>query len=237
MFMVILISLVIMSMYFLLLFALLLFNKHGSRDSVEKFNYIQNSALYCMLMFLSLIAYFDLILVMELNSLLSVLTLSGIIWITNKIANRSLNEKYIDLYTRKNLIGIALIMSTLLFFYLFKVDKNVEYKSNMYIAISLIIGYVVSLDLLLKENGFGELKILVDDEIKYLKETKISMTMSFIMIVIITFIAVIFPNMYCEKMQVDIYMGMAIGSILFVAITMIVILNKKTNKYFMKVFF
>lgn len=235
--MVILISLVMMSIYFWLLFALLLFNKHGSRDGVEKFNYIQNSTLYCMLMYVSLIGYFILILVIELNSLLSVLTLSAIIWITNRIAKRSLDEKYIDLYTRKNLIGVALVMSALLFFYLFKVDKNVGYKNNMYMAISLIVEYLISLDVLLKKNGFSELKIIVDNEIKYLNEMKVSMIISFIMIGIITFIAVIFPNMHCEKIQVALYEGVAIGTIMFVFIMMIVILNKKINKYFVKVFF
>ena len=60
--MVILISLVVMGIYFLLLSAVLLFNKYGSRETVEKFNYMQNSTLYCMLMYVSLIVYFILIL-------------------------------------------------------------------------------------------------------------------------------------------------------------------------------
>ena len=63
------------------------------------------------------------------------------------------------------------------------------------------------------------------------------MIVSFIMIIVITFMAVILPNMFGEKMQVALYKGMAIGAILFVVIAMIVILNKKTNKYFMKIFF
>ena len=66
---------------------------------------------------------------------------------------------------------------------------------------------------------------------------KVSMIISFIMIGIITFIAVIFPNMHCEKIQVALYEGVAIGTIMFVFIMMIVILNKKINKYFVKVFF
>lgn len=38
--MVILISLVVMGIYFLLLSAVLLFNKYGSRETVEKFNIV-----------------------------------------------------------------------------------------------------------------------------------------------------------------------------------------------------
>ncbi len=231
--MVILISLVVMGIYFLLLSAVLLFNKYGSRETVEKFNYMQNSTLYCMLMYVSLIVYFILILFIELNPLLNVLTLSAIIWIIDKIAKRGLDEKYIDLFIRKKLIGVALVTIALLFFFLSVVDKNVEYKNNMYVAISIIVGYVVSLDGLLKKNSYSELKIIVDNEIKYLRKIKVS----FIMIIVITFMAVILPNMFGEKMQLALYMGMAIGSILFVVITLIVILNKKTNKYFMKIFF
>lgn len=235
--MVILISLVVMGIYFLLLSAVLLFNKYGSRETIEKFNYIQNSTLYCMLMYVSLIVYFILILFIELNPLLNVLTLSAIIWIIDKIAKRGLDEKYIDLFIRKKLIGVALVTIALLFFFLSVVDKNVEYKNNMYVAISIIVGYVVSLDGLLKKNSYSELKIIVDNEIKYLRKIKVSMIVSFIMIIVITFMAVILPNMFGEKMQLALYMGMAIGSILFVVITLIVILNKKTNKYFMKIFF
>ena len=235
--MVILISLVAMGIYFLLLFAFLLFNKYGSRESKEKFNYIQNSTLYCMLMYVSLIVYFILILVIELNPLLNVLTLSAIIWITDKIAKRGLDEKYIDLFIRKKLIGVALVTIALLFFFLSVVDKNVEYKNNMYVAISIIIGYVVSLEGLLKKNSYSELKIIVDNEIKYLREIKVSMIVSFIMIILNTFMAFILTNMFGENMQVALYKGMAIGAILFVVIAMIVILNKKTNKYFMKIFF
>ena len=235
--MVILISLVVMGIYFLLLSAVLLFNKYGSREIVEKFNYMQNSTLYCMLMYVSLIVYFILILFIELNPLLNVLTLSAIIWIIDKIAKRGLDEKYIDLFIRKKLIGVALVTIALLFFFLSVVDKNVEYKNNMYVAISIIVGYVVSLDGLLKKNSYSELKIIVDNEIKYLRKIKVSMIVSFIMIIVITFMAVILPNMFGEKMQLALYMGMAIGSILFVVITLIVILNKKTNKYFMKIFF
>lgn len=231
--MVILISLVVMGIYFLLLSAVLLFNKYGSRETVEKFNYMQNSTLYCMLMYVSLIVYFILILFIELNPLLNVLTLSAIIWIIDKIAKRGLDEKYIDLFIRKKLIGVDLVTIALLFFFLSVVDKNVEYKNNMYVAISIIVGYVVSLDGLLKKNSYSELKIIVDNEIKYLRKIKVS----FIMIIVITFMAVILPNMFGEKMQLALYMGMAIGSILFVVITLIVILNKKTNKYFMKIFF
>lgn len=222
----------------LLLSALLLLNKYGKSESIDSVKRAMNATMYSFFMFMFITVYILLIIIWEkINALESALLLATIVWVANKFSCWCIEESYVDLPERKLNVVIAVIEISLMFLGLAKVEQNPRFYDYIFIDLAIIIGFFVSLDALVGKTSICELIHTIWDEFGIKKVHKVAVIVPAIFLSIILICAFAWPKLFSDSMQKEIDYGMLLGVVIFLVSMSVILINKKTNAMFQKIFF
>lgn len=222
----------------LLLSALLLLNKYDKSESIDSVKRAMNATMYSFFMFMFITAYILVIIIWEeINALESALLLATIVWGANKFSCWCIEESYVDLPERKLNVVIAVIEISLMFWGLAKVEQNPRFYDYIFIDLAIIIGFFVSLDALVGKTSICELIHTVWEEFGIKKVHKVAVIVPTIFLSIILICAFTWPKMFSDSMQKEIDYGMLLGVVIFLVSMSVILINKKTNAIFQKIFF
>ena len=210
----------------------------GKSEEIEKIFYNYTGFVYHYMMFVFMLLYvFILVLYPGINSFLSAVLLVGMVRMANWLALKCVDANYIECTERQFSIVVSVGAICIMLLLMFILTGEYGYWDYIGITLSVIVGFYISLGTLIKSNSFLDML----KEIKagfYVDKINVGRTiLIFLSFVILIVLSYILPVMIKEDISRDIQMGIGLGCIIFLGLSVFSLLVWPGAARIEKIFF
>jgi len=229
---------------FLVLLGLLTLQRKVSKTQVKSLIDLFDMTAYNLLMFLGMLTYLFVVticdaLIGEFSPLVSAILLIITVFLVSQFSLHTMNNSQ-NVENRNSEKKFAVLLSTgecvAIFLALALFRQNLDFIKYACVSIAIILGFFVPLDALVANNLTTAWELTIA-EFNFKDAKKRYKFIPTIVITLIVIVVLLWQNIFPEKTQTETSIGLAIGSLVFLIIALLILRCKKSSAWIQNTFF